>query len=161
MGLIAALQLFAGKGLAEDRETSAILEIGGAGEWGLRNAGSSFGPAISMEVTPLKDWLEIEAGVSPLFGGGHTEWNTDLVFKKPFTLSKTVELEFGVGPEWMHTTGVKPANSPGGEVALEFQFWPWPERSFGWYLEPSYEYDFGGGHAQSLSVVVGLLIEIP
>jgi len=73
-----------------------------------------------------------------------------------------VEFEFGVGPEWMHTTGGRQSvDSIGGEAAIEFMFWPWPERKFGWYLEPNYGYDFGKGHEQSLGVSVGLLIAIP
>jgi hypothetical protein len=162
MGLIADLLLIGGTAQAEDKEPSALVEIGSAGAWGLRDGSQSFGPTVSLEATPLKEWLEIEAGVTSLFGGGHTEWNTDLVFKKPFTLSHTVEVEFGVGPEWMHTTGGgKTADSLGGEAVLEFQFWPWPERNFGWYLEPSYGHDFGSGRGQSLGVTVGLLIAIP
>jgi hypothetical protein len=162
IGLIAALLLIGGKAQAEDKEPSALIELGSAGEWGLRDGGGSFGPAVSIDVTPLKDLLEIEAGVTPLFGGGRAEWNTELVLKKPFTLSKTVEVEFGVGPEWIHTTGGgKTADSLGGEAVVEFQIWPWPTRSYGWYLEPSYGYDFGSGHAQSVGVIVGLLIAIP
>ena len=94
--LVAALLLFVGKAQAEEKEPSAVVEIGGAGEWGLRDGGSSFGPSAAVEVTPIKDWLEIEAGIAPLFGGGHTEWDTDLLFKKPFTLSDTVEFMVGV-----------------------------------------------------------------
>lgn len=111
LGLIATLASIGGTARAEDKEPSALVEIGGAGEWALRGGGLSFGPAVSVEVTPLKDWLEIELGVTPLFGGGRTEWGTDLVFKKPFDLSNTVEVEFGLGPEWMHTTG-------GGKTAI-------------------------------------------
>ncbi len=162
MGLIATLQLTAGAARAEEKEPSALIEIGGATEWDLRDGGQSFGPAVAIEVTPLKDWLEIEGGVSSLFGGGRTDWNTDLVFKKPFTLSKTVEVEFGVGREWLHATGGgKTADSLGGEAVVEFQFWPWPNRNYGWYLEPSYGYDFGSGHGQSVGVTVGLLIAFP
>jgi hypothetical protein len=65
---------------------------------------------------------------------------------------------FGVGPEWLHTTsGGKTADSIGGEAVLDFMFWPWPGRKFGWYLD----YDFGRGHEQSLGLSVGLLIAIP
>ena len=162
MGLIAILLLAAGAARAEEKEPSALIEMGGVGEWGLRDGGRSFGPAVSIEFTPIKDWLEIEGGVSSLFGSGHTEWNPDLVFKKPFSLSKTVEVEFGVGPEWMHTTGGgKTADSLGGEAVVEFQFWPWPNRNYGWYLEPSYDYSFEKGHEQSFGVSGGLLIAIP
>ena len=84
---------------AEEKEPSAIIEIGGAGEWGLPGA-SKFGPSAAVEFTPIKDWFEIEAGISTLFGGGETEWETDLLFKKPFTLSDKVEFMIGVGPAW-------------------------------------------------------------
>ena len=60
---------------------------------------AGFGPTVAVEVTPLKNWLEIEAGVTPLFSNGHTELDTDLLFKKPFTLSNAVEFMLGVGPE--------------------------------------------------------------
>jgi hypothetical protein len=43
----------------------------------------------------IKDWLEIEAGVSMLFSSGRSEWDADLLFKKPFALSD--KLEFMVG----------------------------------------------------------------
>ena len=78
MGLMAALLLTGEKAQAEEKEPSAIIELGGA-----TDGGQSFGPAVALEVTPLKDWLEIESGVSSLFGSGHADWNTDLVFKKP------------------------------------------------------------------------------
>jgi hypothetical protein len=68
---------------------------------------------------------------------------------------------FGVGPEWARATkGSNSANSIGGEAALDFMFWPWPKRKFGWYLEPSYGYSFNSGHEQSISVTAGLLIAI-
>jgi hypothetical protein len=162
IGWVAVLLLVPRQAGAEDKEPSAIIEIGGAGEWGVRDGVQSFGPALSLDVTPLKDWLEIEAGVTSQFGGGTTQWETDIVFKKPFTLSHTAEVEIGVGPAWMHAAGGgKTSDSLGGEAVVEFEFWPWPERNFGWYLEPSYGYDFGAGHGQSLGVTVGLLIAIP
>jgi hypothetical protein len=94
----------------------------------------------------------------PLSGGGHTEWDTDLLFKKPFTLSDTVEFMVGVGPERTYTSGGM--GKIGAEVALDFMFWPWPDRKFGWFVEPSYSYSLSGGHEQSLGVSVGLLIPI-
>jgi hypothetical protein len=158
MGLIAALLLFAGQAQAEEKEPSAIVEIGNAGEWGLQNGGSSFGPTVAVEFTPIEHWLEIEAGVSTLFGGGQTEWDTDLLFKKPFTLSDKVEFMVGVGPEWTFSReGTKIA----GEFALDFMFWPTPDRKYGWFLEPSYSYSFSQGHEQTLGVNAGLLIPIP
>jgi hypothetical protein len=156
--VLVALLLFAGKVDAEEKEPSAIVEIGGAGDWGLKDGGSSFGPMVAVEFSPIEHWLEIEAGVSTLFGGGPTEWSPDLLFKKPFTLSDKVEFMVGVGPEWRFTRdGTKLA----GEAALDFMFWPTRDRKFGWFLEPSYGYSFSQGHEQSVGVSVGLLIPIP
>jgi hypothetical protein len=162
---LAATLLFVGRALGQvdekEKEPAAIVEIGAAGEWALNHGGSSYGPSVAVEVTPIKERLEIEAGVTPFFSRGQTEWDTDLLFKKPYTLSKTAEFMFGVGPEWAHTikagTGT---NSIAGEAALDFMFWPWPKRKFGWYFEPSYGYSFAGGHEQSMSATVGLLIPI-
>jgi len=84
------------------------------------------------------------------------------LFKKPFTLSDKVEFMVGAGPEWLHTTeGGKTTDSIGGVAALDFMVWPWPGRKFGWFVEPSYGYDFGRTHEQSLGVSAGLLIAIP
>lgn len=161
--LLAVLFVCAGEALgqAEGKEPAAVLEIGGAGDWNL-NGRSGFGPTVAVEVTPIEHWLELEAGVTPLFSRGQREWDTDLLFKKPYTLSPTAEFMFGVGPEWVRTTANgKTSNSISGEAVLDFMFWPWPKRRFGWYLEPSYEYSFAGGHEQSLGVEGGLLIAIP
>ena len=144
-----------------DDEPAAIVELGGAASWNLKNAGSSFGPDLAVEVTPIENWLEIEAGTTPLFARHSTEWDTDLLFKKPWTLSEKVEFMFGVGPEWIHTReyGVT-TNSLGGEVVLDFMFWPSAKHKFGWYLEPGYEYNFGRGNERSVGISGGLLIGI-
>ena len=121
LGLIAAPLLFAGNtfGQAEDKEPTAILEIGGAGQWGLKN-GSSHGPNLSVEITPIENWLELEAGVTPLFSRGQTEWESDFLFKKPYTLSGTAEFMFGVGPSWSHKVGGgKTTDTLGAEAALD------------------------------------------
>jgi hypothetical protein len=67
----------------------------------------------------------------------------------------------GVGPQWVHSTSYgKTTNSVSGEAVLDFMFWPSKKHRFGWYLEPSYEYNFGRGHEQSLGITGGLLIAI-
>ena len=165
IAVLAALMFVArafGQDVEKEQEPAAIIELGAAGQWALTHGTPSYGPNFAVEVTPIKDWLEIEAGVTPSFSRGQTEWNTDLIFKKPYDLSKTTEFMFGVGPEWAHSiTGGKSADSIAGEAALDFMFWPWPKRRFGWYLEPTYGYNFGSGHEQSMSLSVGLLIAIP
>jgi hypothetical protein len=157
-----AILLVAGRALGqvEEKEPAAILEIGGAGDWALTHGAPAYGPNLAVEVTPIKEWLEIEAGVTPFFSRGQTEWDTDLIFKKPYTLSKTAEFMVGAGPEWAHTiSGGRSSNSAAIEGALDFMFWPTPKRRFGWYLEPSYGYNFGE-RDQSASVTIGLLIAI-
>jgi hypothetical protein len=155
--LIAGLLFFTASEQAQEKEPTAIIEIGGAGEWGLPGA-SSFGPSAAVEFTPIKDWLEIEAGVAPMFSSGLTEWDTDLIFKKPFTLSNTLEFMIGVGPQW---TFSREGTKVGSELAADFMFWPTADRKFGWFLEPTYSYSFINGREQSLAVSAGLLIAIP
>ncbi len=146
----------------DQKEPTAIVEIGAAPGWSLTGGGSSFSPTVAIEFTPIENWLEIEAGVTPIFSRHATEWDTDLLFKKPWTLSKKVEFMFGVGPEWINTRkfGIT-TNSVGAEVALDFMFWPTVKHRFGWYLEPGYDYNFGRGHEQSIGMSGGLLIAIP
>ncbi len=161
--LLASLFLSSGNDFAQpvDPEPAAVVELGGAAGWNL-NGGSSFGPNLAVEVTPIENWLELEAGITPLFSRHSAEWDTDLLFKKPWTLSDKVEFMAGVGPEWIHTRayGVT-TNSLGGEIVLDFMFWPSAKHRFGWYLEPGYEYNFGRGHERSLGISGGLLIAIP
>jgi len=146
---------------AADKEPAAILELGGDAAKDLKG-GWNAGPTAAVEFTPIENWLEIEAGVTPAFGHLAMEWDTDLLFKKPWTLSKKVEFMFGVGPEWVHTrqNGVS-TNSIAGEAALDFMFWPSPKRRFGWYLEPAFDYTFARGHERSVGMSFGLLIAIP
>jgi hypothetical protein len=147
---------------SDDKKPVAILEIGAAPDLSVTGGGSSFGPTVAIEFTPVENWLELEAGVTPLFARHSTEWDTDLLFKKPWTLSRNVEFMFGVGPEWIHTSRNNVVtNSVGGEVALDLMFWPSRKHKFGWYLEPSYDYNFARGHDQSVSISGGLLIAIP
>ena len=116
----------------------------------------------SAEITPIEHWLELEVGVTSAFGRHATEWSTDLLLKKPWTLSKKVEFMLEAGPEWIHAReSGRLSNSARGELALDFMFWPSVKHKFGWYLEPGYEYSFGRAHEQSIGISGGLLIAIP
>lgn len=161
-----ALLVMAGSAWArlagQEPEPAAILELGGAASWNVPGGESSFGPDFAAEVTPLENWLEIEAGVTPLFTRHSTEWDTDLLFKKPWTLSQKVEFMAGIGPEWVHVRAYGTStNALAGEAVLDFMFWPSAKRRFGWYLEPAYERVFAPGHEQSIGITAGLLIAIP
>ena len=144
-----------------DKEEKAVLELGGAAFWNVKGGGSGFGPSVAVEVTPVEKWLELEAGVTPLFSRRSTEWGTDLVFKKPWNLSEKVEFMVGAGPEWVHTNEQgKSPNSVSIEAVIDVMFWRSKKHKFGWYLEPTYEYNFGRGREQALGVTGGLLIAI-
>jgi hypothetical protein len=163
LALMASLFLSSGNAFAQstDNEPAAVVELGANAGRSLNDVASSVGPTVAVEVTPIENWLELEGGVARLFGRHSTEWDTDLLFKKPWTLSRTVEFMFGVGPEWIRTNRQGAVtDSVAGEVVLDFMFWPGSKHRFGWYLEPSYEYDFAHGHEQSVGVSGGLLIAI-
>jgi hypothetical protein len=69
IGVALVFFLFAGGAQAadKDKEPSAIVEIGGASEWSLQNGAAVLGPSIAVEIEPIKEWLELEAGFTPLF----------------------------------------------------------------------------------------------
>ena len=163
--VLACLFLCAGDAAAQssavDKEI-AVVEIGAAATQSVTGGGSSFGPDLAVEVTPVENWLELEGGVTPLFTSHSTEWDVDLLFKKPWTLSKKAEFMFGAGPEWVHTREYRvTTNSVAAEVVGDFMFWPSAgKHRLGWYLEPDYEYNFGRGHEQSIGISGGLLIAI-
>jgi hypothetical protein len=145
----------------EDKEPAAIVELGAATSWNFSGGAAAFAPNLAAEVTPIENWLELEAGVSPFYTRESTEWDTDLLFKKPWTLSRKAEFMLGVGPEWVHLKkNGKASNSISGEVAADFMFWPTGKHRFGWFFEPAYDYSFAGGHQQSIGMSGGLLIGI-
>lgn len=162
--LIASLLFCAGNAAAQSTEKQhvAVVELGGAAFWNVKDAASSFGPSIALEVTPIENRLELEVGTAALFRPHSTEWGTDIVFKKPWDLSKKVELMLGAGPEWVHSQlyGVT-ANSVSAEAVADLMFWRSAKHKFGWYLEPTYECNFARGHEQSLGFTAGLLISLP
>jgi len=150
-----------GASQSPEKEAVAILELGAEPARSLSGGGWTLSPTVAAEVTPIENWLELEFGVTPTFSHHSTEWDTDVLFKKPWTLSKKVEFMFGVGPEWIHLrqSGIT-TNSVAGEIALDFMFWPSPKRNFGWYIEPAYDYAFGRSHDQAIGVSIGLLISV-
>lgn len=124
--LIASSLLFIGNTAAQsvDKEGVAVLELGGAAFRDIKGGTSSFGPSVAVEFTPIENWLEIEVGTTPLFRSHSTEWGTDLLFKKPWDLSKKVEFMIGAGPEWVHASQYgTTTNSVSLELMADFMFW--------------------------------------
>ena len=139
---------------AEAEHRAAVLEIGAAGEWGIPGGNGSFGPSVGLAVTPIEHLLEIEFGVSPMINGGVVDWKSEIIFKRPFELSKNLELMVGVGPGWSMST-----NTVSAIAMLDLMYWTTPQ--YGWFVEPSYSYAFNGEHEKNLGLKVGLLIALP
>jgi hypothetical protein len=136
-----------------------VVEIGTAGEWPLDGERPNFGGTIAVEMTPIEDWLELEFGLSTLATTGHTELSGDVLFKKPFRLSPTVEFMVGAGPSFSQTlNGPERGTSVSAEFALDFMFWP--TKNVGWYIEPTWSVDPRNGQ-QSAAVSIGMLIGFP
>jgi Bacterial SH3 domain len=140
-------------------EHSFILEIGSAGEWPLDGERPNFGGTIGLEVEPIENWLELEFGLSTLATAGHTDLSGDLLFKKPFRLSPSVEFMVGAGPSFSRTlNGPDRGNSWSAEFALDWMFWP--TKNIGWFIEPTWSVNPRNGQ-QSAAVAVGVLIGFP
>lgn len=162
--MITCLAFSVGNAFAQsvEKDPAAIVELGAATGWNVKGGAATFGPDIAVEVTPIENWLELELGTTPFFTRNQTEWDTDLLFKKPWTISKKSEFMLGVGPEWVRTRQNRTiTDSFALEAAGDFMFWPARKHKFGWYLEPAYDYGFGSAHEQSIGMSAGLLIAIP
>jgi hypothetical protein len=85
------------------KEGIAIGEIGGASSTDIKRGKSSFGYSLSVEATPIEDWLEVELGVSPTYATNYRETDVDFLIKKPWTFSSKLEFMLGIGPEWAQT----------------------------------------------------------
>jgi Bacterial SH3 domain len=140
-------------------EHSWILELGTAGEWPLNGERPNFGGTIAVEFEPIENWLELEFGLSTLATAGHGDLSADLLFKKPFRLSPTVEFMIGAGPSFSRTlNGPDQGNSWSVEFALDWMFWP--TRDVGWFIEPTWSVNPRTGQS-SAAVSLGILIGFP
>ena len=79
----------------ENKDHVAVSNSALRANWDSEMEKTASVPSVAVEVTPIEHWLEIEAGVTPSMSKGSTEWDFDVVFKKPFQLSKNVECMFG------------------------------------------------------------------
>lgn len=134
----------------------AVLEIGGAGEVAQRGGGASRGATIAVETTPIEHWLELESGITQVWNGASRELSVDLLFKKPWQWTRSVEFMAGLGPQvaWA-SGGADHATSVSTEVIADFMFWG--SRNVGWYLEPGFT--TSGFHGdQSFGLSAGLII---
>ena len=143
--------------LADQEDHRVVFELGWAGDWSPDEGWHPKGITFAVEVTPIEHWLELEVGVSAIRADGVTEVPIDVLFKKPWQLSRQVEFMAGIGPEMIREMGSRPRTNWGLSCVLDFMFWP--RKNVGWYLEPGYEVTFhdGGAH-HGAGVAGGLLI---
>jgi hypothetical protein len=141
---------------AEEADHAIVFEFGAAGEW---SRGEAFQPGgtFAFEVMPIEHWLEIEVGIAATAAPGHTEMPIDMLFKKPWAISRTFEFMAGIGPEIIHATGRAADTYWGISTVADFMFWP--RRNVGWYAEPGVDVVFQRGERRaSFGVAAGVLI---
>lgn len=140
---------------AQEKEPIAVIALGAASEWGLPGGEFSRGPSVAVEFALIRDWLEVEVGGAKLFRRGTSEWETEVVFRKPFTLSETTEFMIGLGPVW--SKAKEEDWKLGTTFQADFMFWSSTDKKYGWFVEPSYSVSKG---ERSLGVSVGFLFGI-
>ena len=138
----------------------AVFEFGVTGEREISERISHLGPAVGIEIEPVENWLEIELGAAPYKNRGVSSWELELPFKKPFRLSSKIEIMPGLGPTWTCAAQLGGrASSWGAEAVIDLFFWR--TRRNGWYLEPSYGIQVGGGNAKSVALNGGIFFSLP
>lgn len=152
---------WAGSAYAGDEDPTWAVEIGGMAEWALQGGFPASGPHVGLEHTVIEHWLEVEAATTSLFSKSGTEIETELIFKKPFELSKGLEFLVGAGPEWIHrNSGDGPKDSFAIETTAGFDYELWPEHHASVFIEGAYAHDYGA-REDSMRVTSGLKIGIP
>lgn len=148
-----------GQELAAKEDKSFEIQIGPTVERNRNNNTSSRGGTVAVEFTPIEDVLEAEVNATLLNSNGQREWNSEVLFKKPFRLSPTSEFMVGIGPQvGRKLQGAGTGTSLGMVVALDLMFWTTSQ--FGWYFGPEYGYGVGRSRGErttgaSAGVVVG------
>jgi hypothetical protein len=141
----------------DNTEHTIILGVGGAGELELADGSLHPGANVMVEWDAIENWLELEVGASVLTTSHGVEVPVDLLVKKPFKLTRWAEFMVGVGPEVVQVTGGNRGTDFGGEVALDFMFWPWGRR-VGLWVEPEYDVIFHNGATSGLGSTGGVLL---
>jgi hypothetical protein len=116
-------------------EHTVVVGAGGTVEGEVRG-GSLEGFNAMVEVEAIESWLELELEASIVSAEGGIELPIALLFKKPFRITRQVEVMLGFGPEML----LAPASARvygGMECAVDFMFWP--TKRVGFWIEPSYD----------------------
>jgi hypothetical protein len=142
----------------EVTEHTIIVGVGAAAELELGGGSLYPGANLMVEWDAIGDWLELEVGASLLSANGGVEVPIDLLIKKPFRLARWAEFMVGIGPEVVRVTGGADRGTYlGGELALDFMFWPWGRR-VGLWVEPDYDLVFHDGPSSGIGATGGVLL---
>jgi hypothetical protein len=145
-----------GEGGIEGFDRTIIVGVGGAAEVELGDGSVHPGVNLMVEWDAVENWLELEVGASLLATNGGVEVPVDLLVKKPFKLTRWAELMIGLGPEVVQVTGANEGTYFGGEVALDFMFWPMG-RHVGLWVEPEYDVIVHDGASSGIGGTGGVL----
>jgi hypothetical protein len=143
----------------EDNDHTNIVGVGGAAELELGDGSLHPGPNIMVEWDAIENWLEFEVGASVLTADHGIEVPIELLVKKPFRLARWAEFMVGVGPEVVQVTGTNKGTYFGGEVALDFMFWPW-DRHVGLWVEPEYDLTYQHGATSGIGSTGGVPLRL-
>jgi hypothetical protein len=140
----------------DNLDHAIVVGVGGAAELELEDGSLHPGANIMVEWDAIENWLELEVGTSLLSRSGGVEIPIDLLIKKPFRLARWAEFMIGLGPEMVQVTGTNKGTYFGGEVALDFMFWPWG-RHLGLWVEPEYDLTYQHGASSGIGTTGGVL----
>ena len=146
---------------ADDKELPSehtiIIGVGGATEYELGNGSFHSGANVMVEWDAIENWLELEVATSLLAADKGIELPVDLIVKKPFRLTQSVELMLGVGPELVRiSTPARKTTYAGGQIAVDFMLWP--SHRFGLWVEPTYDLVFRHTLSHGIGSTGGLLV---
>jgi hypothetical protein len=139
-------------------EPPTQLEIGPEFEVPFHGEHPGYGGSITIQVTPIPNWLEFEFGVGALASSGNTELEAEFMFEKPFQITSTIEFMIEVGPGVSRSTEA----DEGGtllNIETETGFFIWPNKNLGWYASMGWSDALKNG-AQSISADAGVLIPV-
>lgn len=156
---LSASMALAEKGREGDEEAfdhTIIIGLGGAGELELPEGSAHAGGSLFVEWEAIDRWLELELGASVLAAEGGVEVPIDLLFKKPFRLSRSIEVMVGLGPEVVRvSTPAKKTTLIGVEFAVDFMLWP--SQHVGLWVEPTYGVVFNSAARSGLACTAGII----
>lgn len=137
---------------------SMILTLGPVLDRSLTDKKTTYGSSIGLEFTAIENQLEIEVGAQYLSSSSPQVLGAVVLFKKPFELSKGVELEIGLGPSISRKMNSLGSWQPGITFSPELMIWP--TKKIGWYISSEYTRGLGKEAEKSVGLSIGLLFPI-